>query len=96
MLAHRVDDLERHLVQERPLDAEAVPVADGAAHHAAEHVLAARAIGEHALGDEERRRPRVVGDDAHRDVVVGLASRRSACRQIAAALSTSARRRSVS
>ena len=68
----RRDDLERDLVQERPRDAEAVAVADRAAHHAAEDVLAPGAIGEDALGDEERRRARVVGDDAHRDVVVGL------------------------
>ena len=59
-------------MEERPRDAEAVPVADRPAHHAAEHVLAPGAVGEDALGDEERRRARVVGDDAHRDVVVAL------------------------
>ncbi len=72
LLAHRAHDLERHLVEEGLVDAEPVPVPDRAAHDAAKDVLAPRAIGEDALGDEERRRPRVVGDDAHRDVVVAL------------------------
>ena len=38
--------------------------------------------GQDAVGDQERGRARVVGDDAHRDVVV-LAGRRTSCRQLA-------------
>ncbi len=47
-------------------------VADRAAHDTAKDVFAAGAVGKDAFGDEERGRARVVGDDAHRDVVVGL------------------------
>ncbi len=72
---HQPDDFEGDLVQEEIADTEPVPVADRSAHHATEHVLAPRAVREDALGDEERGRSRVVGDDAHRHVVVALGSR---------------------
>ena len=71
-VAHRPDDLERDLVEERLRDPEAVAVADRAAHDAAEDVRAAGAVGLDALRDEERSEARVVGEDAHRDVVLRL------------------------
>src|SRR5439155_8723307 len=58
VLAHEVDDLERHFVEERTRDAEAMPMADGAAHDPAQHVIGARAIGQNAVGDQKRRRAR--------------------------------------
>ena len=78
--AHDLDNLEGYLVQERLVDAQAVTVTDAPAHDAAENVRAPVLVGEHALADEERRGPRVIRDDAHRDVVfferaaVGLAA----------------------
>src|SRR5690606_19618698 len=65
-VAHVRDDARGDVVEEGLADAEAVAVADRAAHHAAEHVGAAVTAGEDALADEEGRRASVVGDDAHR------------------------------
>ena len=53
-------------------------MAHRAPHDLAQHVAAALVAGQDAVGDEERHRAQVVGDDAHRDVVplvaaVGLA-----------------------
>ena len=71
--AHERDYLERDFVQERAIDPEAMAVTNGAPHDAAEHVFAPRAVGHHPVGDEERRRARVIGDDAHGNVVLGHA-----------------------
>ena len=54
-------------------------MAHGAAHDAAEHVAAAFVGGQHAVGDEEARRPQVIGDDAVRGSI--LARRRHARRR---------------
>ena len=65
----------RRAVEERLRQPEAVAVTHRAPHDLAEHV-AAPLVGRHdAVGDQERHGPRVVGDDAHRDV-----GRRPSCR----------------
>ena len=45
---------------------ERVAEVDGAAEHAPQHVAAALVAGQHAVLDQERRRPRVLGDGVHR------------------------------
>ena len=47
-------------------------VEDGAAHQAADDVVAAFVLGRHAVGDAEDRRARVVGDAPHAAAVVGV------------------------
>ena len=44
----------------------------GAAHDAAKHVAAALVRGQHAVGDQERGRPQVIGDDAVRHAARAL------------------------
>ena len=53
--------------QERLADAEQPAVVDGPAHDPAQDVFAPGLVGEHAVGDQEGRRPAVVGDGPHRD-----------------------------
>ena len=44
----------------------------GAAHDAAKHIAAALVRGQHAVGDEERRRAQMVGDDAVRRFLLAI------------------------
>ena len=62
-LAHDVDDDRGRLGQERLAPAEQPAVADGAAEDPAQDVAAPLVRGQDVVGDEERDRPRVVGDD---------------------------------
>ena len=76
--AHELHDLVDVAVQERPLDADHVRLLDGAAEQAAQHVAATLVGGQDTVGDHERDRTAVVGDDAQRLVhrlvlLVGLA-----------------------
>ncbi len=48
---------------------------NGATHDAAQHVLAPGALGRDALGNQERRGARVIGDDTHADVIGAHAAR---------------------
>ena len=49
-------------------------VAHGAAHDAAEHIAAAFVRRQHAVGDQERRRAQMVGDDAMAELRFALCS----------------------
>ena len=85
--------------QEGLADAKQPAVVDGPPHDPTQHVLAAGLVGEHAVGDQEGGRPRVIGDRAQRHR--GRAGRcspraRSSCRPGRAAWSISGRSRSVS
>ena len=76
--AHELHDLIDVVVQERPFDADHVRLLDGATKQAAQHVAATLVGGQDAVGDHERDRTAVVGDDAQRFVhrrvlLVGLA-----------------------
>ena len=62
-LAHDVDDDARGLGHERLAPAEQPAVADRAAEELAQDVAAALVRGQDVVADEERHRPRVVGDD---------------------------------
>ena len=62
-LAHDVDDDRGRLGHERLAPAEQPAVADGAAEDPAEDVAAALVRRQDVVGDEERDRARVVGDD---------------------------------
>ena len=72
-IAHVVDDAKRAMVEKRFVNAEPMPMPNRATHDPAENVGTSVLIGEHAFGNQERGRARMVGDDAHADVVVGLA-----------------------
>ena len=67
--AHRVEHDVDVLRQEPLLDARALPLLDRAAHQAAQHVAAVLVGGHDAVGDQERHRPGVVGQDAQGAVV---------------------------
>ena len=67
--AHLRDDVGRQRVEERLFDAQQPAVIDGAPHDPAQHVLAAGLVGKHAVGDQEGRRARVVGDGPQRDAL---------------------------
>src|SRR3954470_17438983 len=70
-VAHHVDDDLDELRQETGLDPDAVALLDRAAHDPAQDV-AAVLVGRHdTIGDQERSRARVVGEDAQRALVVG-------------------------
>ena len=71
-LSHRADDDPGHLSQERVFEAETPAEPDGAPHDAAQHVAAPLVGGHDAVGDQERRAAGVLGDDAHRVVVVAV------------------------
>ena len=62
-VGHRVDDDLGRLAEERLRAPEQAAVADGAAQDPAQHVAAALVRRQHAVGDEERHRAAVVGDD---------------------------------
>jgi hypothetical protein len=69
---HRAHDFERHFVEEGLANAEAMSVSNRPPHHAPQDVFTPDAIGKDAFRDEKCGRARVVGDDAHRYIVVGL------------------------
>ena len=56
-------------MQERLVQTEMLPMSHRAAHDLAQHVAAPFVGRSDAIGDQKRRRPDVVRDDAHRDVV---------------------------
>ena len=62
-LAHDVDDHRGRLGHERLAPAEQAAVADRAPEELAQDVAAALVRGQHVVGDQERDRARVVGDD---------------------------------
>ncbi len=62
-IAHGIDDHRRGLDQERLPPAEQSAVTHRTAHDAPEHVAPPLVRRQHAIGDQERDRPRVVGDD---------------------------------
>ena len=62
-LAHDVDDDGRGLGHERLAPAEQAAVPDRAPEQLAQDVAAALVRGQHVIGDQERHRARVVGDD---------------------------------
>ncbi len=66
--AHLRDEIGDELVEERPLAAELVAVADSAPHDPAQHVAAALVAGDHAVDDEERAGADVVRNDLQRIV----------------------------
>ena len=68
---HRLEDEDRGLEQDRPLETEHLGVAHGAAHDPPQHVAASLVGRQHPVGDEKGGGPAVVGDDPHRHVVVG-------------------------
>ncbi len=67
--AHLPHEGRHEAPDERLLAAEDVRVAHGAAHDPAQHVAAPFLRRQHAIGDEERRRAQMIGDDAVRDCV---------------------------
>ena len=67
-VAHDVDAALHHRRQHGALDAGEVGEADGAADDPTQHVAAVLVGGDHAVGDEERHRAGVVGEQAERDV----------------------------
>ena len=69
-LAHLAHERGNEAPHQRVLRAEELRMAHGAAHDAAEHVAAALVRRQHPVGDQERRRAQVIGDDA-----VGYAAR---------------------
>ena len=68
-LAHHVDGNVGEFRQHEPLGAEQVGVAHGAADDAPQHVAARFVAREHAVGDEHRRGPGVLGQDPDREAV---------------------------
>ena len=71
---HHVDHLVADVGHERLVEPEVLlAVTHRAPEDPAQRVLALALVGKHAVGDEERAAPRVVGDHAHR----GVASSRS-------------------
>ena len=58
--------------QERLLEAQEPPVAGRPPEQPAQHVAAAVVARQHAVGNEKAHRPSVVGDDAKRDVRLGI------------------------
>ncbi len=71
-LAHLAHQHRNEPPHQRLLGAEQFGVAHGAAHDAAKHVAAALVRRQHAVGDQERTRPQMVGDDAVRGLALAL------------------------
>ena len=67
--AHLRHDVSRQRVEERLFDPQQPAVIDGPPHDPAQHVLAPGLVGEDAVGDQEGRRARVVGDGPQRDAL---------------------------
>ena len=53
-MAHELDDLGEVFAQERPFDAQLVPMHDRTAQQTAQHVTATLVRGENAIGNHER------------------------------------------
>ncbi len=68
-LAHHVDGDIGERRHDELLGAEQVGVAHGPADDPAQHEAAGLVAGEHAVGDEHRRGPGVLGEDAHGEAV---------------------------
>ena len=81
-LPHLAHQRRHELPHQRLARAEQLGMAHGAAHDAAEHIAAAFVRGQHAVGDQERRRAQMVGDDAVR----GLLRRRRGRRLVSSAM----------
>ena len=62
--AHLGDEGRHQAVEQRLIGAEQMGMAHGAAHDAAKHIAASVIGGQHAVGDEERRGAKMIGDDA--------------------------------
>ena len=58
--------------RDRPLHAEQVGLPNGPANEATQHVAAILIAREHAVADEERQRPGVIGQDSERHVDLGV------------------------
>ncbi len=67
--AHLPHQRRHEAPQQRLLRAQDVRVPHGAAHDPAQHVAASFLRRQHAVGDEERGRAQMIGDDAVRDRV---------------------------
>ena len=70
--AHLGDERRHEAEHHRVRGAEDMNVAHGAPHDAAEDIAAAFVRGQHAIGDEEARRPQVIGDDAVAGAMLAL------------------------
>ena len=71
-VCHHCSDPLDAPVEEGLGEAEEAAVEHGPAHDPAQDVAPPLVRRGHPVGDEERRRPRVVGDDPQRDVVLGV------------------------
>src|SRR5208282_758167 len=71
-IAHRLDDPLMGYREERTMDAQMAAVTRGAPDDAAQDVLAIGIAGVDAFGNQEGHGARVVGDDAKRNVVLGI------------------------
>src|SRR5438445_5795064 len=71
---HSLDDGVDQIRQERPLDAQAAPVANGSASDASQHVLPTAVAGDNTSQDQKRRGPRVIGQHTQRVVSVPVAA----------------------
>ena len=60
--AHRLHHHARQLVQKRPLQPQLAAVAHGAAHDPPQDIATPLVGGHHAVADQHRERPRMVGD----------------------------------
>ena len=81
-LAHDLDDDLGRLGHERLAAAEEAAVPDGAPEDPAQDVAAALVGGQHVVGDQERHRARVVGDDLVAEAL-GLEGLRVVAEQVA-------------
>ena len=70
--SHEIDHGVDHLGQHQLFDLDDVRVTDRAPHDAPEHVAAIVVRREDTVVDQERGRPRVIGQDAHRHVGTGV------------------------
>ena len=68
-LAHQRPDQPMH---QRIPGAEQLRMAHRAAHDPAQHIAAALVRRQHAVGDQERRRPQMIGDHAQRGLLLAL------------------------
>ena len=69
---HALDHRGRQRGQEGALDPQPLAVPQGAPHDLAQHVAAPLVAGDDPVAHQEGGGPQVVGDHAHRHVVVGL------------------------
>ena len=71
-LAHLAHQCRHQPPHQRILRPEQFRMPHGAAHDAAQHIAAALVRRQHAVGDEERRRAQMVGDDAVRRFLLAI------------------------